>query len=706
MQIKIGQDYLSYAQFTEGLKGLNLVEWYLTYINDLRVSEDGQNELEFRIKPKLECFPSQAEHSLDLKVYTTDQNSLKLTPDQLKFAESDADSLTLAFTNENSSDYQEFSIVAVDDEWAEKSSIAFMYLIVENENKTIENIGDLGDVPPFLVSAIFLEDNDEVIQVQSSSAEMKSKDLQKFSLSLQTPLDEVSDTYVLVTLQGDKGRLLDPSYAEESSTNGNVEGFARDYILFELSYDTWESEEYTFFVQAMDEGDADLHFLTFNDELLNIITHSFDSLFANDQKYLSGQFPKLTEFDFNSPINCSANQDCIFSVLPHILLFQLVNEWVNSFMDLDDFLTEVRQEGSPFNTFIAHYPFPDEFNFFQLFDDIGGIEYSIINYMQFKIRDSSDPYLGIKHTERIEDGPATHPDNGTGGGGGWTPSIPSGNADLADLGVYIGTDNILEGFAGDETIYHVETEADSIALTFEPAHNGASLFVNDEQVEGRIQIELEEGENTIELVVRAENGEEKRYVLTINRLKIIPFPDIENHWAKDYIKTSYRNGWFKGYSNGDFGPENHVTRMQIASLFVRILGLTERAAIPFTDIHRIEAVTLEELEKAYANGVVNGFTDETFKPYQAVTRAQLARMMYRSFEKVTGAPYQPKQLADIPDIHRYDQETQDAIAMLVELGIAEGSEGNFLPNNRAKRAHAAKMLVNFKEVLDGMVETE
>lgn len=402
LQIKIKQQYLSYVEFMDSLKSLNLLEWYLTYINDLRVSEDGQHQLEFRIKPKLECLPSQVEHSIDLKVYTTDQYSLKLTPDQLKFAESDSDSLTLTFSNENSSDYQEFSIVAVDDEWAEKSSIVFMYIIVESENKIIENIGDFWDVTPFLVSAIFLEDNDEVIQVQPSPSVIKSNALQKFAFSLKAPLDKVSNTYVLVTLQGDKGRLLDPSYAEESSADGDVEGFVKDYIIYKISHDTWEGEEYNLFVQTMDEGNVDLHFLTFNDELLDVITHSFDSLFANGQKYLSGQFPKLTEFNFTSPINCSANQDCIFSLLPNFLLFHLVNEWVDSFTDLDNFLTEMRQEGSQFNTFISHYPFPDEFNYFQLFDDMGGIENTLINYMQFKIRDSSDPYLGIKHTERIE----------------------------------------------------------------------------------------------------------------------------------------------------------------------------------------------------------------------------------------------------------------------------------------------------------------
>ncbi|WP_161956455.1 cadherin-like beta sandwich domain-containing protein [Metasolibacillus fluoroglycofenilyticus] len=286
------------------------------------------------------------------------------------------------------------------------------------------------------------------------------------------------------------------------------------------------------------------------------------------------------------------------------------------------------------------------------------------------------------------------------GGGG--DLIPSSNANLANLVVYKGENNILKGFSADETVYQIETEADSIDITFETTHHGASIFVNGEKVEGRIQIDLADGENTIEIVVHAEDGKEKVYTLMIKRLKVAPFSDINGHWAEEYIKEAYRNGWFKGYPNGDFGPDNHVTRMQAASLIVRVLRLTERSTVSFTDIHGIELETLEELERAYANGVIHGFSDETFKPNADVTRAQLALMIYRSYEKMTGMAYEPKQQANFPDIALYDEETQKAIAMLVELGIAEGSGGMFLPKNQATRAHAAKMLVNYKKILTSL----
>lgn len=700
LQIKIQQDYLSYVEFMDDLKGLNLLEWYLTYINDLRVSEDGQHQLEFRIKPKLECFPSQVEHSLDLKIYTTDQNSLKLTPDQLKFAESNSDSLTLTFTNENSSDYQQFTISAVDDEWAEKSSLAFMYLIVESENKNIENIGDLGGVTPFLVSTLFLVDNDEVIQVQPSSTTIKSKDLQKLTLSLKAPLNKVSDTYVLVTLHGNKGRLLDPSYDENSNSNGNVEGFVRDYILYKISDDTW-TEEYPFFVQAVDEGNADLHFLTFNDEFLDTIASSFDSLFANNQKYLSGQFPKLTEFNFNSPINCSVNQDCVFSLLPHILLFDLVNEWVNSFMDLDDFLTVNRQGDSQFNTFISHYPFPKEFNFFQLLDNIGGIENTLINYMQFKIRDSSDPYLGVKHTENIQ---LRKSNNGTGGGGGW---IPSSNADLADLAVYIGKDNILEQFSADDQTYHVETEADSIEIVFETVHIGASIFVNDEQVEERMRIDLEDGKNIIEIVVRAENGKEKIYTLTfIKTLLKNPFSDIDNHWAYDNIIEAYKLGIFNGYKDGTFKPELKLERLHTAMIFANLLNIQSETGVPFSDTRGYEAETIAQLAAMHNAGLIYGYQDGTFGPRQPITRAQFALIFARVYEHIVGSRYEPNEIAPFSDINKYDVTTQKAITLLYDFNIAEGSNGNYMPTNSTTRAQAAKMLVLMKQMVDELYKSE
>lgn len=291
------------------------------------------------------------------------------------------------------------------------------------------------------------------------------------------------------------------------------------------------------------------------------------------------------------------------------------------------------------------------------------------------------------------------------GNKGGSGSIPSQDATAKNIKMLININNIID-FEPNRFVYSLETEEEEVELVIETSHAKAITKVNDHVVKEKVTKFLEEGENVFEIVIIAENGNEQTYLLTINRLQTVPFPDIKDHWAEEYIKEAYRNGWLKGYPNGDFGPEDNVTRIQAASLFVRILELTERSAVSFTDIQGVEDETVEELELAYANGIVNGFPDQKFKPYQAVTRAQLALMIYRSYEKMTGTFYEPKQPANFPDITHNDEETQNAIAMLVELGIAEGSEGKFLPNDDTTRAHVAKMLVNYDEVLTGFSDID
>lgn len=279
------------------------------------------------------------------------------------------------------------------------------------------------------------------------------------------------------------------------------------------------------------------------------------------------------------------------------------------------------------------------------------------------------------------------------------PTSPSLDEQIKDINLSLGTDHNIQ-LHSDETDYITETEEDQFTFSRLDENSDITVTVNGEQVEGTAEFALEEGENVFDIVITTENGEEHQFTITIERLKEVNFTDTETHWANDYIKTAYRNGWFKGHTPDQFGPDNHLTRMQSASLFVRILKLTESADVPFKDIKSIEADIMEELRKAYANGIVGGYEDMTFKPYSNVTRAQFALMIYRTYEKITGTRYTPKGEANFPDISGYDEETRNAIAMLVELGIAEGSDGNFLPNNPASRAHAAKMLVNFKDVLD------
>src|SRR5699024_5798911 len=129
------------------------------------------------------------------------------------------------------------------------------------------------------------------------------------------------------------------------------------------------------------------------------------------------------------------------------------------------------------------------------------------------------------------------------GGVGGIPPNPSDNATLEDLDIHVGDDSLIE-FDPNQTEYNLETEADELTLVGVPSDSGATMTVNGERLHGEMTLPLLEGENVFEIVVTAEDGTTKTYTLTIIRLKEVPFQDIQEHWAEEFIKLAYQNGWF------------------------------------------------------------------------------------------------------------------------------------------------------------------
>lgn len=179
----------------------------------------------------------------------------------------------------------------------------------------------------------------------------------------------------------------------------------------------------------------------------------------------------------------------------------------------------------------------------------------------------------------------------------------------------------------------------------------------------------------------------------------ITFTDTKGHWAEKDIQKAVQYGIMKGYANGTFKPENQLTRAQAASILVRALDLETNQTAPFTDIEGYAKDTQAEIAAAYQHGIIKGYQGN-FNPGNKVTRSQLALMLYRAYESQVGEHYIASALAPFKDIENYDKETQDAISMIYELKIAQGSNGLYLPGNPTKRSHAAKMLVTYMEFLE------
>ena len=113
----------------------------------------------------------------------------------------------------------------------------------------------------------------------------------------------------------------------------------------------------------------------------------------------------------------------------------------------------------------------------------------------------------------------------------------------------------------------------------------------------------------------------KAFRLTMGNGKT--FTDTERHWARDFIGAAAENGVVKGYDAGTFGPDDLITREQMAVMVVQAAKLsTAVEGLSFTDSDRISGWAKEAVAIATGNGIIKGYPDHTIRPRGNATRAE------------------------------------------------------------------------------------
>lgn len=104
--------------------------------------------------------------------------------------------------------------------------------------------------------------------------------------------------------------------------------------------------------------------------------------------------------------------------------------------------------------------------------------------------------------------------------------------------------------------------------------------------------------------------------------------DIAGHWAANNINQLVAIGAIKGYSDGSFKPDNTITRAEFATVLVKAFQLASRDGKAFTDTagHWAE----DYIAAAVVNGIVSGYDDDTFGPDDLITREQMAVLIVKA----------------------------------------------------------------------------
>ncbi len=167
-------------------------------------------------------------------------------------------------------------------------------------------------------------------------------------------------------------------------------------------------------------------------------------------------------------------------------------------------------------------------------------------------------------------------------------------------------------------------------------------------------------------------------------------------WAHAGIDYCVERELMKGTGETLFSPANSLTRAQIATILYRIAGEPEvEYKAVFTDVADNVWYT-DAILWAVEEEIVTGYPGGTFAPNKAISREQIATILYR----YAGSPASEEDLKDYPDAGTVSDWAKDAMAWAVENGLINGVKSgdisNLAPRKDATRAQFAAIIMRFQ----------
>lgn len=171
------------------------------------------------------------------------------------------------------------------------------------------------------------------------------------------------------------------------------------------------------------------------------------------------------------------------------------------------------------------------------------------------------------------------------------------------------------------------------------------------------------------------------------------FQDVpQSHWAFKYVETGYKAGIIKGVSANRFGINDQLTREEMATMFVRALGLTEadmEGNQPYlylgsmSDKDNISAWAKENVEFALSTGLMKGTGSNKFDAGASAQRQQVAvvtdrfisnkETISRFANTFTGEMPYPELYSALEENNRHYKGNVD---MNLEMNMTDGTDEN------------------------------
>ena len=202
---------------------------------------------------------------------------------------------------------------------------------------------------------------------------------------------------------------------------------------------------------------------------------------------------------------------------------------------------------------------------------------------------------------------------------------------------------------------------------------------------------------------------------SVHAAALTNFTDVHlSDWYHDAVTYVSENELMNGTSGTTFSPNATTSRGMIVTILYRLAGSPDMPegnwGYPYADVDA-SAYYSTPVYWARENDLVTGYSNDRFGPNDPITREQMAAILYRYADYLgldTNNGFIPDKYYEFPDYQTVSRYASKAMSWCVNHGVINGSNGKLNPQGTATRAEVAQILMNAESVLNetGPVEPE
>ena len=191
--------------------------------------------------------------------------------------------------------------------------------------------------------------------------------------------------------------------------------------------------------------------------------------------------------------------------------------------------------------------------------------------------------------------------------------------------------------------------------------------------------------------------------LAVRPAETAEFPDMEGHWAGESVAFVTARGIFKGGNDGQFHPEATMTRAMIVQMLYNIERAQSGAYVGgrFADVDGSSWYG-DAVAWAVENGLVSGYDDGSFGPEDSVTREQIAKILctYAAYLGKDADGADGSAVSGFIDAGAVSDWAAESMNWAVTQGLFQGKDsGELDPRGELTRGEMATLTVRFVEMV-------